>query len=254
MKLRDVLGFLSLAALADGGCGGGTTGASGSAGSGGGAAGAVGTAGAAGTSAAAGTTGAAGNAGTTGTAGTTGGGGTTGSGGSADTMMNFFVSSDTSATANLGGLALVSLETKKFIIVSRAGAASRCIPPPPVVRCRWVPALPAAPVVPAAALVPAAPAVPTAPAARRPNRRSPRRPWCRRAAAVRRAASDRKGLISARPESNDHRGSKGKRQKNVCREWNALDKTGRGSPGHARAGDVPVGRGAAQSNRNEPTS
>jgi hypothetical protein len=123
MKLRNgVFGVLSLAALAGGACGGGSTTATGSAGSGGDASGTAGTTGAAGTfggagrsgdagaSGVAGTTGAAGSAGTTGNAGrggTTGSAGTTGSGGgtaNANAMMNFFVSSDTSTTANLSGL------------------------------------------------------------------------------------------------------------------------------------------------------
>jgi hypothetical protein len=89
----------------------------------------VGTAGAAGTSAAAGTTGGAGTtgaAGTTGTAGTTGSAGNVGStgsgGGTASSMMNFFVSSDTSATANLGGLAGADARCQRLAAAVGQGA------------------------------------------------------------------------------------------------------------------------------------
>lgn len=92
MKIRNcIAAVLFLAFVAPMGCGGSSN-----------------DTGTAGTTGAAGSVGMTGTAGGTGTAGAAGTAGATGSGGSsapaANAMMNFFVSSNTSTTANLGGL------------------------------------------------------------------------------------------------------------------------------------------------------
>jgi collagen triple helix repeat protein len=113
---------------------GGTAGATGTAGASG-VAGALGTAGATGTAGAVGTAGASGVAGATGTAGATGAAGVAGATGSAGatgdagvtdagsaTAMTFFVSSNTSVTGNLGGLAGADKRCQDLATVAGQGA------------------------------------------------------------------------------------------------------------------------------------